>query len=1378
MDDKDTELKQLWEEAVAEYASRSKRGTISEKWKTSVKTDFDLDKLIEQHESDFSRFRNSRGKFWGLFMSTMRQLQKLGRVAQAAIDLTPSAPASVIVEAGLFLINSASAVADTYDSLEGLFKRIRDITDRLDEYLTGNIDRKLRKVVIKLLCSLLDVFCEAEAAIGRGRGKEMMRRVVGKANKIQTALDQLDEMVRAEVALVTAKTYATTQRIDERAEADRDRELLRETLCADIARDNEAFGKDVESSRLKQSGYWLLKEKLYDKWVRMEFPVLSILGKPGTGKTYLASRVISHLQQSDGIATYFYIREGMNTHHTPEVILKTIAYQITRLDDAYHKLAVAICRSDKSLLSQDSIWKSLLLKPFEVDTSRPLFIVIDGVDEATPRNQELLVKMARNLSDLRSSNRSNLPAIQLLLLGRPDLDYNISNAWRGEGSRPKIIHVEPSLSKADIEIFIKKAVKEDIPLLHRMPQGRANRLRIHIIKSLGDSADGMFMLAKLMVAEIKDMNKPELIREALAKPPQGLDDMFKRVITRLTVMGGFDKKDLNELIMWVACAKRDLLLGELDLVLKLRDLRQNGIVGLEDELKMRFGSFFSLSYPEADPSDQQDDASVTGDQSAPSVSGQSKELEAEVDAASDPWSEIGNDANNSEAEDNDDDDDDDDDAIAPPRFFEATVKFGHASIGQHFRSAPLHEGIGMDLNLAQAHIAMTCLLFLTGNIQTRKGRPWRKPDLFKYSANHFLDHLAEVKLEALKSLHPDVFKKLSEETLLLFRAGSCLARGFEFVRDKHKFMCQLFSQDTLSRLREYLPEPTNSIVGSRTSDLEWLQKAKASSEFLLQQSAHSIAEAWLRCDSSRKQWTLAPNRPFEHITESISPDDIRQLASLVGLERTSDWHFALGSTFRRIDTPQHLLAAADEFRHAIRKSHDPNDNWKLYLEEASALFYLEKYDEAIVAASNARESLPAVQIYRRAELFQMILVANLHLGNEEAAVTAAAESWSVAPDSPDAAANLIYIYNKTGRFSETVNIVRSFLSPENTQWGPEFLCDVMKMERAAIVSELISIACAKTGQLDLAHDAFTAAASQAAKAGDRSRRAVADAALAQLWFRFYGSDEKAIELWENILKDHSGTPAALKASFELAPLYLTKATDPERVDADSWVLRLKQLAELVGCLELTNPGVKTFPYPDEASALMGRWYAQQGEIDLARTAILPLVKRSIRDLTDRDNSNDHRAYWNLARALTSFGDRANAAIAYAFTMPLQKSKKLQEFEASLDATRPLANTEPDAPFNFQSSCDGRCSRLPVDFRSFSACEICVDIEFCDECRQKHIDGTLAFRICDPRHPLFEIYPPKGLVTKGAEGYKVRLDDGLVVSADDWLGMISREWIGA
>ncbi|KAJ2977048.1 hypothetical protein NUW58_g7926 [Xylaria curta] len=1393
-DARDAELLQLWEEAVDEYSKKSKRESITGTWKTWVTADVDIEKLIEQHESDFSQFRKRRGKFWSVFKVTMTQLQRFGKVAQAGIGLTPFAPASIIVEAGLFLISSGSAVADTYDSLEELFEKIRDITDRLDEYLKREIDRKLRAVTVKLLCSLLDVFCEAKAAIRRGRGNELMRRALGKENKIQTTLDQLNTMVETEIALITAKTYATARRIDERAEADRTQELLRKALHTDVAVDNDAFHANIEASRIKLSGDWLLDEKLFGKWARMEIPVLWVVGKPGTGKTYLASRVISYLRQSPSpnATGYFYIREGMNTQHTPQIILKTIASQITGLHDAYRKLAIAVCQDDKSLFSPSSIWENLFVKPFKAETvtPRPLFVVIDGIDEATRENQELLIKMAKSLSDSRSHKRK-LPAIQLLLLGRPEIDYDVSNAWRGEERRPNTIHLKPSLSKADVRKFITKGVDEGIPLLKKMRQRPSKQLRKAIIMTLSESSDGMFMLAKLMLAEIKDMNKPELIRQALAKPPLGLEDMFKRVITRLTVMGGFDKQDLNEIIMWVACAKRDLLLSELDLILKLRDPSQNGIVGLDEELRTRFGSFFSISHPEFSVDNWEDGQSVIGSnvsgRSAPSASGKNTELWAEADTDSDAWADVEGEDENSEdeyeGEDEDEDEDDyedeyEDEYILPDSFFATTVKFGHASVGQHFRTAPFHEGIGMDTNLAQGHITITCLLFLNGNTPKRNHGPWRRPDLFEYSADHFLDHLAEIQLEALRSLYPIEFKRLSNEIIVLFRARYYLHQWLEFVSDKHKFINQLFSQSICSRLQECIPKPTDE--ASADPDSRWLQQAKASSKFLFELFAKSLAGSLLRFrprnqvlhvlflraymstwSDSSERWTLPPNRPLVYIAESICPEEIRELASLSGKEKTWLWHLSLGHALKSINTSRHLVAAVEEYRHVIHKS-DDSHKWFGRVEEALGLFALEEYEEAIAAGSHALESLPANKRIETSQLLGMIQKANILLGNQEAAVAASLKAWKSDPYSFGVAFDVINTAHRTGHYSNTVEIVNSILTRGESTWeGAEFLGRVMKQNEFA--SRFISIACKEMGQLDLARDAFLAVASYATKYRDVWTCSLADDALAKLHYQFYEDDQKAIEIWENIIKDCPETPAAVNASFALASLYFTNAVGSETADAEP---------EVEGHFE-------------RVSALMGRWCAQRGEVELARAYIRPLVKLAVRDLTDTLSSNDFQAYSNLGKALVFFMDRPNAEIAYAFTRPLQKSKELLDLEASENDGGPVkpepsqcqGNTELQVPFKFAGFCDCVCHRRTAEYRSFSVCEICYDIAFCDECRQKLIDGNISYRVCNPKHPLLEVYPPKGLVTKGAEGYMVRLSDERVVSSDEWLSMISREWLG-
>ena len=890
------ELSQLWNEALEEYSSETNRKFDPERWRPRVKTPEDLEVLIRDDSSKFSKFRNTHGKLWSVFGSTMRRLHSLGEVVKAGVSLTPFAPASVIVEAALWLIDAGSAVSDSYDSLEELFQKVEDVTDRLEEYLKGTIDYKLRKVVVRLLCSLLAVFYEAEKAVKRGRGREMLRKVAGKENKIQNSLDNLNQAWQTEMGLIAAKTHGTTQRIEKKIDNDMDRNLLHQTLSFDAALDMERRHTDIEESRLPGSGDWLLKEHLFSQWVQRDFPVLCILGNPGTGKSYLASRVITYLREAHqrkpdhGAVGYFYVTEAMQTQYTPTIILKSIASQITKVYNAYHKHAISICKDNNNLLSFNLIWNNLFANFACHGKTHPIFIIIDGLDEALPEQQSLLTKMAKDVSDLRARSENSL--IQILLLGRPEIKYTLSKVWAGTNIWP-VIDIMPSKSKVDITQYIRRRVDADITLLtklSRQPSKSRQRdghiLRKKIIHEIGKSADGMFMLAKLMIDEIKDMNKRELILRSLDSPPQGLEEMFNRVVARLNIMGGFDKNDLNELLMWVTCSKRDLLLGEVDLVLKLRDLNQDGLIDLEEELRTRFGSFFKVVNVNEEVGGEGAESMPTAiskissgltdvDLNTEKDWDEGSELLSDVDA--DDSTSDGSESNSSAFCGSDSDDD------VPPNYYTAVVRLSHASVGQHFRNQKIHEGIGINLNLARAHILKTCLLFLTDNVPKKNQTPWRSPDLLNYSADHFLDHLLDVDLESLRTSRMEEFNAISHEILVLFRSKEALCRWRLLVSDEQKLILQLFGEPNIrSRLQAWLPEPIDFKNLNRV-EARWLRKAKSSFQALLKPFALSVAEAWLESFSSEIDNILA----------------VIYLNAYTSIVRTSTFIFPIFTYFKR-----------------------------------------------------------------------------------------------------------------------------------------------------------------------------------------------------------------------------------------------------------------------------------------------------------------------------------------------------------------------------------------------------------------------------------------------------------------------------------------------
>jgi tetratricopeptide (TPR) repeat protein len=508
-----------------------------------------------------------------------------------------------------------------------------------------------------------------------------------------------------------------------------------------------------------------------------------------------------------------------------------------------------------------------------------------------------------------------------------------------------------------------------------------------------------------------------------------------------------------------------------------------------------------------------------------------------------------------------------------------------------------------------------------------------------------------------------------------------------------------------------------------------------------------------------------------------------QLASITHLKRNIQWHLNLAYTFREIGTPTHIEQALLECRRAKRKS---KDNKSVLAVECATLYQLQRYQQSIRLGRRALQLTSAFQVSEKIWLLDMIVNAHLYLGDVESAVTTALEMHTLAPWSDDAAYNVIYALHNTHRSQQSVNFLKSLFESQ----GPQIIGDIMLSHLYGV--EFMFVACARTNELDFARNVFRIVIDDALVAGDKYRAARARSALAQLYFRHYRDDDKAIELWESVVREYPRTHAAFKAALSLAPYYYTKASDAEAIGVDptSWIWKLESLDG-----QLEKPGLKelNYPTPHDVSALIAKWYASHGNMEQARSKVRAMVLQGIKGLTDRDHSNDRAACFHLGRALNCIGDRENAAIAYAFTKPLQKTKKLQELEQSLEDVRisqveaasvdhrtsngPASGSTTEVLRTIESmgSCDGRCDNLTeASFRSFSTCEICIDIDFCDVCLGRVKSGTLDFRICDPNHPFLETYPPKGLVIKTAEGYMVR-KGGTMMTADEWLGAIRVEW---
>jgi tetratricopeptide (TPR) repeat protein len=315
-----------------------------------------------------------------------------------------------------------------------------------------------------------------------------------------------------------------------------------------------------------------------------------------------------------------------------------------------------------------------------------------------------------------------------------------------------------------------------------------------------------------------------------------------------------------------------------------------------------------------------------------------------------------------------------------------------------------------------------------------------------------------------------------------------------------------------------------------------------------------------RDDLTRQQWSLPANRPFAHIAESISPEEIRKMASLGGLEKNEWLYLQLGLTFVRIKTRQHLISAVGEFEHVIELGKNRRWNWLAYLKKAEALSALGEFRDAIVAASSALNAIPEYCSGHKLSLLQTVQEANYNLGNLDAALKVAVEAWVSAPSDPRVTYDLICTAHRTGNYLETVRIMRSAIDCKD---GARLLGHVIANSiPQRYVTAFMSIACAQIKDLDLARDVFNAIKSEAS-VYEVKGMAVADVALAQLYYGVYRDDEKAIALWEHIVQDYPNTRPAFEASSALMALYFSKAQSSGSTESRTWVSKMEQLAELI-----------------------------------------------------------------------------------------------------------------------------------------------------------------------------------------------------------------------
>ncbi|KAM0717822.1 hypothetical protein Q7P37_006154 [Cladosporium fusiforme] len=314
------------------------------------------------------------------------------------------------------------------------------------------------------------------------------------------------------------------------------------------------------------TGEWFLNEQKYQDWSRASHGTLFCPGVPGAGKTMMAALVIERLlrdaqsAQSPVVFMYYnYKRQSEQTLlHTLEAFLRQVVSGLPcipqSVDDLYRHTP-----------STEEVKSTLATT---LGNLNGVTIVTDALDECHERTRYDVLDM---IDQLQAQH-----AVKFLATSR---DFHATTTNGIFQNQPWL---EIKASKSDLESYTRERAKS----LRAKVQPD---LKEELVQGIVTAADGMFLLAQLLMDSFQVRLKVKRIKEDLQKLPQGVDayDMaYSDAMERIFGQEEESRDSAKSILSLVLCATRPLHVKALQHALMIEpgdtELDKDNILEIED----------------------------------------------------------------------------------------------------------------------------------------------------------------------------------------------------------------------------------------------------------------------------------------------------------------------------------------------------------------------------------------------------------------------------------------------------------------------------------------------------------------------------------------------------------------------------------------------------------------------------------------------------------------------------------------------------------------------------------------------------------------------------------------------------------------------------
>ncbi|KAI0976688.1 hypothetical protein F4678DRAFT_480197 [Xylaria arbuscula] len=307
-----------------------------------------------------------------------------------------------------------------------------------------------------------------------------------------------------------------------------------------------------ESRKLSGSCQWLVEKDSFQQWRNaLTSKFFWLQGRPGAGKTTLASHVINHLRALKLDCCYFFFRYGDEGKGNTCALLRSMAWQMAVIHyeafTAISEITNSWTEAPIDKVDHTAVWRQIYVTALlRIKFKRPQYWVVDALDECA--NDSELMFFFRKAQEIWP--------LCILVTSRTGVEmYQSTTSLSMEVTSENILED----NRVDIASFL------DANLQH-LPGATASS-RQDIADRILQNSRGCFLWVRLVLEELRQVHTAAEIDQVLDSDHSDMNALYSRILDEMS-RAKFGKDLVRSILTWVICAFRPLSVSEIRLAIE------------------------------------------------------------------------------------------------------------------------------------------------------------------------------------------------------------------------------------------------------------------------------------------------------------------------------------------------------------------------------------------------------------------------------------------------------------------------------------------------------------------------------------------------------------------------------------------------------------------------------------------------------------------------------------------------------------------------------------------------------------------------------------------------------------------------------------------